>query len=450
MAGKSFQDITEPDVRYVRAFGEAHADCMADAFEYDGQQLTRDIIREILAATDAEMANPAAGTISRVKTDMSLRETRTGQHDPTGSATIVELSRRINRARADALSSAENNLTVRMHRTKKAKQDQRPAQGVANRTRIKHAATVINVLIASPSDVSAERDVVTNAIYEWNAANYKNKGIMLNPLRWETHSYPSSGDRPQAIINRQITSEGDFLIGIFGNRIGTPTGKAASGTIEEIEEFRAAGKLVALYFSSAPVPRDADRSQLEAVEKYQQERQHDTLYATFGSLEELQQRVAHHLPMIVSEVYKQLQSSRELDSVEEELRESKRESEHLLSDLIAQAEQPRPITPASIGQEILRRLLLDFQNRKLGLTQLRNGYEGVSIKSLRDQVCELGRGIEVDFDISLEDLEKRGLVRTGPVVPHENDPDSGVLIMSVYSKREYASLTEKGYKAARA
>jgi hypothetical protein len=30
-------------------------------------------------------------------------------------------------------------------------------------------ATILNVLIASPSDVSAERDVVESAIREWNA-----------------------------------------------------------------------------------------------------------------------------------------------------------------------------------------------------------------------------------------------------------------------------------------
>lgn len=52
--------------------------------------------------------------------------------------------------------------------------------------------------------------------------------------------------------------QGDFLIGIFGNRLGTPTGAAQSGTIEEIEQFRKAGKHVALYFSTADVPRNAD------------------------------------------------------------------------------------------------------------------------------------------------------------------------------------------------
>ena len=76
----------------------------------------------------------------------------------------------------------------------------------------------------------------------------------------------ASGDRPQAILNKQIAEQGDFLIGIFGNRLGTPTGDSKSGTIEEIEIFRRSGKHVALYFSTADVPRDVDRDQLEELD----------------------------------------------------------------------------------------------------------------------------------------------------------------------------------------
>jgi hypothetical protein len=115
---------------------------------------------------------------------------------------------------------------------------------------------VLNVLIASPSDVNDERDAVTTAIHDWNAVNAHPDtiNILLYPIRWEAHSYPESGDRPQALLNRQIVARGDFLIGIFGARLGTPTGVAESGTIEEIEQFRKAGKYVALYFSNALHP----------------------------------------------------------------------------------------------------------------------------------------------------------------------------------------------------
>lgn len=187
----------------------------------------------------------------------------------------------------------------------------RTLASVAKGARLKMARTaiVLNVLIASPSDVGKERDVVSEAILAWNAAHCETAGIILHAVRWETHSYPASGDRPQAILNKQIVDSGDIMIGIFGRTLGTPTGAAQSGTIEEIEEFRKAGKYVALYFSKADVPRNADRDQLKALEDYKRERQKDTLYGTFGTAEELRLLLTQHLPKIVDDVSAGLEGS---------------------------------------------------------------------------------------------------------------------------------------------
>jgi hypothetical protein len=114
--------------------------------------------------------------------------------------------------------------------------------------------------------------VVERVVLEWNASHLESMGVMLHPVRWEHDAYPASGDRPQGILNKQIVESGDVLVGIFGHKLGTPTGKAQSGTIEEIEEFRKAGKYVALYFSLADVPRSADRDQLEALVAYKKGR----------------------------------------------------------------------------------------------------------------------------------------------------------------------------------
>jgi hypothetical protein len=163
-------------------------------------------------------------------------------------------------------------------------------------------ALVLNVLISSPSDVSAECNAVESAIREWNANHHESRGIILHPVRWETHAYPAIGDRPQGILNKQIVKSAHFLIGIFGNRLGTPTGAAPSGTIEEVEEIRKSGRHVALYFSNAPVPRDVDRTQLDALENYQRSLKQQGLYFTFDSVEELRRLVTQHLPKIVDEV----------------------------------------------------------------------------------------------------------------------------------------------------
>jgi hypothetical protein len=114
-------------------------------------------------------------------------------------------------------------------------------------------ARVFRILIASPGDVAKERSVVTEVIQEWNDVNSKNDGLVLLPLRWETHSSPKLGDRPQAIINAQVVDKCDMVIGVFWTKLGTPTGVSASGTVEEIERVVEAGKPVMLYFSRANI-----------------------------------------------------------------------------------------------------------------------------------------------------------------------------------------------------
>ncbi|MHA4413323.1 hypothetical protein ACX163_19180 [Bacillus cereus] len=98
-------------------------------------------------------------------------------------------------------------------------------------------ANVYRVLIASPSDVLEERNLIPFLIHEWNtqfAVFYK---TVFLPVKWETHTIPDMGGRPQELINNQIVSDSDILIGVFWSKLGTDTGVAISGTVEEIEEF---------------------------------------------------------------------------------------------------------------------------------------------------------------------------------------------------------------------
>lgn len=127
-------------------------------------------------------------------------------------------------------------------------------------------ARVLKVMIASPGDVSAERQIVRDVLVEWNHVHSEDRRLVLMPIGWETHSSPSMGDRPQAIINKQILSDCDLLVAVFWTRIGSPTGAAVSGTVEEIQEHVRAGKSAMIYFSSAPVrPDSVDEKQYAAL-----------------------------------------------------------------------------------------------------------------------------------------------------------------------------------------
>ena len=65
-------------------------------------------------------------------------------------------------------------------------------------------AKVYKILVASPGDVEEERTAIPQIISEWNNANAEANGVVLLPVKWETHSAPLMGQRPQGIINNQL------------------------------------------------------------------------------------------------------------------------------------------------------------------------------------------------------------------------------------------------------
>lgn len=157
-------------------------------------------------------------------------------------------------------------------------------------------ATVYQVLIASPSDVQEERKRIPEVLNKWNRIHSAYHEVVFLPIKWETHTVPEMGDRPQAIINKQIVENSDILIGIFWTKLGTHTGVAESGTVEEIQEFMNSNKKVMLYFSSAPVRLDSvDLEQYERLKSFKKDCQQKGIYHEYSSLEELEEKLFNHL-----------------------------------------------------------------------------------------------------------------------------------------------------------
>jgi len=164
-------------------------------------------------------------------------------------------------------------------------------------------STVFDILIASPSDVEEERTEVLNVITKWNTVHSQNETVILNPILWETHSWPKLGDRPQAIINEQIVDGCDILLGFFWTRIGTPTGLEESGTVEEIKRFSKSKKQISLYFSIRPInPNLIDSEQFRKVEEFKQECKKIGLVAEYESIENLKEKLYNDLTRIVEDL----------------------------------------------------------------------------------------------------------------------------------------------------
>jgi len=155
---------------------------------------------------------------------------------------------------------------------------------------------IFRILVASPSDCIQERKAIPEVIYSWNAANSTRTAAILEPVLWETHATPELGDRPQALINKQLVQQCDVLIGVFWTRLGTATGVAESGSAEEIEEFRKVDKPVLLYFSSVPVvPESIDLEQYHALIEYKKKLQSDGLVFSYNSVGDFRQLLQRHL-----------------------------------------------------------------------------------------------------------------------------------------------------------
>ncbi|PYQ30395.1 MAG: hypothetical protein DMF56_06170 [Acidobacteria bacterium] len=129
----------------------------------------------------------------------------------------------------------------------------------------------IRVFVASPSDVTAERESLATVINELNStvtALVPQTRAVIELVRWETHARPAAG-RPQAIITEQIGPY-DIFIGIMWKRFGTATGRALSGTEEE---FRLAFKAwkstrspqIMFYFSAAPSPPPSSTEEVKQL-----------------------------------------------------------------------------------------------------------------------------------------------------------------------------------------
>jgi hypothetical protein len=132
-----------------------------------------------------------------------------------------------------------------------------------------YSATVFNVLIASPGDIQEERRIAREVLHEWNSIHSRSRKVVLLPRGWDKDAYSSMGGRAQGELNKQIVDDADLLIAIFGTRIGTPTGEAEGGSIEELTRHIKTGKPAMVFQSFAPVdPRQVTTEQYKKLTEF--------------------------------------------------------------------------------------------------------------------------------------------------------------------------------------
>lgn len=162
-----------------------------------------------------------------------------------------------------------------------------------------YAATVVQVLLSSPSDLPPEhRDLIHSTIRAWNTNYSRRFGVLFSPTDWQEGVSPSYGQEPQAFINEQLVASSDMGLVVFTSRLGTPTKTHSSGTVEEIDLLHSQGKRVAILrnttASAPPTTMDAIQ-QLTALDEYLRSIQDKALYGNYSSNEQLTQIINNTL-----------------------------------------------------------------------------------------------------------------------------------------------------------
>jgi hypothetical protein len=135
----------------------------------------------------------------------------------------------------------------------------------------------LQVFVASPGDVVAERRIVEEVIAEVARSPHINRFCSLTAGLYERVVPPIQEDSAQAAVERFMMrpQDCDVMIGLFGNRLGSPVTDGdgrlfASGTAYELLSALAAKPPppVLLYRSRCEPTAPVDQAQLAALEEF--------------------------------------------------------------------------------------------------------------------------------------------------------------------------------------
>lgn len=160
-------------------------------------------------------------------------------------------------------------------------------------------ATVYRLLISAPGDVPDDDTAeVTRAIERWNVLYGLGSAAIVVPTTWVEHSAARFGDRPQSVLNEQLVDTADIVIAIFWNRLGSPTGEAESGTVEEIVRAHERGAYVGILRCERPVKEsEIDPDQLQRLRDYFESIKGEALYLGYDD----QAGLARHVEAILNQ-----------------------------------------------------------------------------------------------------------------------------------------------------
>lgn len=184
--------------------------------------------------------------------------------------------------------------------------DPAPTSGLGlslfRRVAVAYSAVVQRLLISCPGDIPRlDLTVVHQAITRWNGIYGEQFGAVVLPISWGEHAATEFGRPPQDVINEQLVDRCDCCLALFGNRMGTPTAVAASGTAEEIERLSNGQKYVGVLRSRRLIdPSTIDLAEAVRLEAYLKGIQRTSLVLEYADDAQLARHVDTLLSVVVS------------------------------------------------------------------------------------------------------------------------------------------------------
>lgn len=164
---------------------------------------------------------------------------------------------------------------------------------------------LINLFISCPGDIKDEIDSIRLIISDINKTEGKHLSYVIQSLNWVEDTYTQVGEDPQDVINQQIDSRYDILVGIIWRKIGTKTNRAESGTIEEINRaINNSTKEVLIYFKTTPPESiyDIDTVQLQKVVAFKEElSSKGVLYKEFNSIDDFEKLFRINISSLIAD-----------------------------------------------------------------------------------------------------------------------------------------------------
>jgi hypothetical protein len=174
-------------------------------------------------------------------------------------------------------------------------------------------AQILRIVVASPSDVQPERDLLPDVIEELNRGIADERGFHLVLSRWETDAHPGfHSEGPQGLIDPVLNiADCDLLIGIFWKRFGTPTINGQTGTEHEFRTAYEAWQKnrspqIMVYFNQKPyAPKSkTETDQWGQVLEFQRNFPEEGLWWPYNGESEFEKLVRNHLTIYIRKLPK--------------------------------------------------------------------------------------------------------------------------------------------------